>query len=126
MLSTTSAAKRNEIATFGRSTGGRPRFFRQVWYCSGNTSLNGFARAKSAALSSGFSSSGVPKSDFPAITSHLSGIGLAQRDDPHDLAPHREDENVQASVDQTVGLPSNLAIRTALIGNHRRRVEIHP
>jgi hypothetical protein len=67
----------------------------------------------------------MPKSDFPAITSHLSGIGLAQRDDPHDLAPHREDQNVQASVDQTVSLPANLAIRTALIGNHRRRVEIH-
>ena len=45
---------------------------------------------------------------------------------PHDLAPHREDKNVQTSVDQTVSLAANFAIRSARIGNHRCRVEIHP
>ena len=42
------------------------------------------------------------------------------------LAPHRENQHVQASIDQTVSLPANLAIGAALIGNHRCRVEIHP
>src|SRR5262249_13662627 len=126
MPSTTSLAKRRVICTLRFSTGGRPIFFRQALYCSGKTSLNGRARAKSSALSSWFSSSVTAKSDFLAIASYLSGISLTQRDDPHDLAPHREDEDVKPPLDQAVSLSANLAIRTAFIGNHRRRVEIHP
>src|SRR3954454_12947700 len=53
MPATTSAARRNPIWIFGAATGGRPIRFHAL-NCSGKTSLNGFARAKSSAVHSGF------------------------------------------------------------------------
>ena len=54
-LSTTSGDNRKVTACFGLSTFGRPRDRLMLACISGNTSLNGFARAKSSFVHSGLS-----------------------------------------------------------------------
>src|SRR6516162_4776654 len=126
MASTTSLASRNEMCTFGFSAGGRPsRFFSHAAYCSGKTSLNGRARAKSSSVHSGFSSSGTPYLGALAIAAHLSPVGFAQRDGAQHVATHRENQHIEPPDDQPEGPLTALAITIPFIRHHNRRGEIY-
>src|SRR5687768_8158215 len=117
MPSTTSAARRKPTCTFGFSTGGRPRLF-QDRYCSGNASLNGLARAKSASVHSGLSSSS-------AIASPLPFIGPSQRDGAHGFAAHGEGQHAEAISDHPGSQPPRFPVIASVILADRRRLEVH-
>ena len=61
---------------------------------SGKTSLNGLARAKSSAVSSGLSSSATKGLVFFPIAFYLSGTGGSQRDRPQHVSPHGERQHI--------------------------------
>src|SRR3546814_16436721 len=97
MPSTTSAAMRKPICTFGVASLGRPRFSVRNW--AGNTSLNGRALTKSASVHSGLSSRLV-------IAGHFAGVRLQQGDRAQRVASHGEGQDVQAVPKHSRGTPS--------------------
>src|SRR5689334_20749833 len=121
MALTTSAARRKPICTLGAATGGRPIFFHFL-NCSGKTSLNGLARAKSSAVHSGISASSQSFcgicggfSVFLLIASPFPVVGLPQRDGPHRVAAHGEGEKVKPPGNRPDGLKSGLSVGIPLI-----------
>src|SRR3546814_1917190 len=115
MPSTTSAAMRKPICTFGVASLGRPLF--SVWNWAGNTSLNGRALAKSASVHSGLSSRLV-------IAGPFAGVRLPQGDRAQRVASHGEGQDVQALSDQSCGPPSGFTVIAAVIFPHDRRLEV--
>src|SRR3954454_20827576 len=109
MPATTSAARRNPIWIFGAATGGRPIRFHAL-NCSGKTSLNGFARAKSSAVHSGFSSKSAGGLVLLVMFLYLSRIGFSERNGPENVAAHGENQHVQAPVYGAAGAVSGFVV----------------
>src|SRR5580692_7676407 len=137
MPSTTSLAKRKEICTLGLSTGGRPIRFHAL-YCSGKTSLNGRARAKSSSVASGTSTASQSSCEISngfsgglRIASPFASIRLSQADGADhgerlangalsdvEIAAHCEAQGMKPSADRRKGKKPEFAIVDAPVLDH--------
>lgn len=105
----TSGSNRNDMRTFGLSIAGRPGPRFSAASTSGIAARIGFARAKSALVISGISSSGV-MGFLPAIFFLLSVVRAAEADNADLFAPQADGHEVQPTIPAGKGPPARFRV----------------